>query len=66
MDLILGGFADAGLAALPDADLALYDALLSENDHDLYAWVSGAAPPPGRYAGLVARIAAASGLPRRA
>ena len=66
MDLILGDFADAGLAALGEADLALYDALLSENDHDLYAWVSGAAAVPDRYAGLIARIAVSAGLPRSA
>ncbi|MCU0911790.1 MAG: succinate dehydrogenase assembly factor 2 [Rhodobacteraceae bacterium] len=66
MDLILGGFADADLPALDEADLALYDALLSENDHDLYAWVSGAAAPPDRYRGLIARIAATAGLPRSA
>lgn len=66
MDLILGGFAEAELAALDEAELALYDALLSENDHDLYAWVSGAAAAPDRYSGLVARIARSSGLPRSA
>jgi antitoxin CptB len=66
MDLILGGFADVRLAALGEADLALYEALLSENDHDLYAWVSGAAGVPDRYAGLIARIAASAGLPRSA
>lgn len=57
MDLILGAFADSGLAGLSDADLALYEALLAENDHDLYAWISGAAPAPSRYAALLARIA---------
>jgi antitoxin CptB len=39
------------------ADLALYDSLLSENDHDLYVWIAGQAVAPERYAGLVARIA---------
>lgn len=40
MDLILGGFADEGLAGLSEPDLALYEALLSENDQDLYLWVT--------------------------
>ncbi len=57
MDLILGRFADAHLAQLTEAEVAAYDALLSENDHDLYAWVAGRAAPPEAYAGLVARIA---------
>ncbi len=43
MDLILQDFAQRRLADMSDADLALYDRLLSENDHDLYAWVAGRA-----------------------
>jgi antitoxin CptB len=60
MDLILGAFADARLGGLDEATLALYDALLSENDHDLYQWVSGAAPAPERFAGLIGEITAAA------
>lgn len=66
MDLILGRFADEALAALGEDDLARYDALLSENDHDLYAWVSGAAAPPARYALLIERIAREARRPDRA
>ena len=58
MDLILGAFADTQLAAIAPAELDLYDALLSENDHDLYQWVSGQAETPPRYGALIARIAA--------
>ena len=58
MDLILGAFADTQLAGMALAELDLYDALLSENDHDLYQWVSGQAETPARYAGLIDRIAA--------
>jgi antitoxin CptB len=57
MDLILGGFCDAELGGLPDEDVALYEDLLSENDHDLYAWVTGQSAPPPRFAALVGRIA---------
>ena len=57
MDLILGGWSDRYLASLPDADVALYDALLGENDHDLYQWVSGQAPTPEHYLELITRIA---------
>ncbi|MBT0958625.1 succinate dehydrogenase assembly factor 2 [Alphaproteobacteria bacterium KMM 3653] len=56
MDMILGPFSDKGLRDLSDADVALYDALLEENDHDLYQWVSGQAPTPARFAGLLAII----------
>lgn len=58
MDLILGGFADGALAALPEPEIALYDALLRENDHDLYAWITGRVAPPAQYDALLARIAA--------
>lgn len=56
MDLILGPFADSELVALGAADLELYDALLSENDQDLYPWITGAQIMPDRYAALLARI----------
>ena len=58
MDLILGGFCDAELGGLGEADLDLYEDLLSENDHDLYQWVTGQVAAPERYAALLARIAA--------
>lgn len=62
MDLILGGFADSGLAALDDAALARYSALLEENDHDLYRWFSGQENPPAAYAALIAHIAGSAGF----
>jgi antitoxin CptB len=40
MDLILGPFADAQLSDLPDADLHLFEQLMTENDHDLYQWIT--------------------------
>jgi antitoxin CptB len=46
MDLILGPFADAHLAGMAEADLITYDALLDENDQDLYPWISGQSTPP--------------------
>ena len=59
MDLILTAWADVHLDALSDARLDLFDALLNENDHDLYQWVTGQVPPPGRYGGLIAEISQA-------
>jgi antitoxin CptB len=40
MDLILGGFADAELRRLDREALAAFEALLSENDHDLFRWIA--------------------------
>ena len=58
MDLILTDFATRNLNAMGAEDLALYDALLSENDHDLYQWVSGQTVEPDRYANLMDLIRA--------
>lgn len=58
MDLILGGFADARLAGLAAPALDAYEALLNENDQDLYKWVSRAAPTPAAHRGIVEVIAA--------
>ncbi len=58
MDLILHGFATAQLAGMDGASLALYDDLLEENDHDIYAWINGQMPAPAVYAGLISQIAA--------
>ena len=56
MDIILGRYAGARLAAMDAGALDLFDALLSENDQDLYKWVTGQGTPPGRFAPLVADI----------
>ena len=63
MDLILGRFADDALAGLLPAELDAYEATLSENDQDLYLWVTarmnGAAEAgPDRISGILDRIAA--------
>ncbi|MFV0512464.1 MAG: succinate dehydrogenase assembly factor 2 [Jhaorihella sp.] len=56
MDLILTAFAEARLDGMAPGDLDLYDALLNENDHDLYQWVTGQVPAPGRYGQMVISI----------
>lgn len=58
MDLILDGFAAASLAAMPPPELDAYEAMLSENDQDLYQWITGQRPPPPEHAPLVDRIRA--------
>lgn len=58
MDLILGAFADTELERLAPETLDRYDSLLSENDQDLFAWVTGKTPPPEAFAPLIQRIAA--------
>ncbi|MGL6208412.1 MAG: succinate dehydrogenase assembly factor 2 [Paracoccaceae bacterium] len=68
MDLILGPYADAHLAAMDEAGLAVYDAVLEENDQDLLPWVLGQAEPPAALALLISeigRFARARLIPRK-
>lgn len=46
MDLILGSFADRRMHLLSDAELDAHEAIMAENDHDLYQWISGQADIP--------------------
>ena len=48
MDLILGGFADAEIAALTDAEIDQYERLLEIPDTELLPWITGerAIPKP--------------------
>ncbi len=48
-DFILGRFADKTLPHLTDAEYDLYDALLQENDWDIYGWVTNTIPIPEKY-----------------
>ena len=58
MDLILPPFAAAHLESMDEADLTLYEALLNENDHDLYQWVTGQVAAPDAYVGMIGDIQA--------
>ena len=40
MDLILGHFADGPLSDLSPEELDAYESVLTENDQDLYLWVT--------------------------
>ncbi|WP_245220393.1 MULTISPECIES: succinate dehydrogenase assembly factor 2 [unclassified Ruegeria] len=57
MDIILSAYAGRNLADMDTAGLDVYDALLHENDQDLYQWVTGQVQPPARFANLIADIA---------
>ncbi|MBC8239250.1 MAG: succinate dehydrogenase assembly factor 2 [Alphaproteobacteria bacterium] len=41
LDLVLGQFAERHLPAMSEAEMALYEAILDENEHDIYAWLAG-------------------------
>nr|WP_245999155.1 succinate dehydrogenase assembly factor 2 [Paracoccus methylarcula] len=64
MDLILGPFSDGALAELDDGEFGIYEALLAENDQDLYRWITarlsgqGGEAGPAGFGSLLDRIAA--------
>lgn len=57
MDLILSAYASDRLPQMDADALALYESLLSENDQDLYQWVTGQGTVPSRFAPLIRDIA---------
>ncbi|MGR3636997.1 MAG: succinate dehydrogenase assembly factor 2 [Shimia sp.] len=59
MDIILVRYADDTLESMTEAELDLYDALLHENDQDLYQWVTGQQPAPDRLKRLISAISVA-------
>ncbi|MBW4982951.1 succinate dehydrogenase assembly factor 2 [Mameliella sp. CS4] len=56
MDILLIRFAEARLDALDAADLDAYEALLAENDQDLYQWISGQRPAPETHIRMISEI----------
>ena len=46
MDLIFGQFADNELRGISGADLDEFEAILTEDDNDLFTWISGEKPLP--------------------
>lgn len=64
MDIILDGFAGDRLSDLSDTEIAIYDALLSENDQEIYTWILGTTAPPEKYRALIGEIAKSVGAAR--
>jgi len=53
MDVILGPFADTGMAKLSDERLDQYETLLDEADQDLYMWMSDQQEVPTKFSEIV-------------
>jgi antitoxin CptB len=56
IDLILGSFADKHLHAFTPEQMDCYEALLQENDPDLYDWITGKERPPSAHDNDVMRL----------
>lgn len=52
-DLLIGGFFDAHAARWDDAEVALFETLLEEQDVDIMAWAMGTAEAPEQYRGSI-------------
>ncbi|MGH7036237.1 MAG: succinate dehydrogenase assembly factor 2 [Stellaceae bacterium] len=55
-DLLLGAFAAAHLQVFDAAQLERFEALLAEDDGDLFDWISGRAAPPDEKMSDVLRL----------
>ena len=66
MDLVLGGFADAAIGDLNEAELDQYERLLEIQDADLLSWVTGEMPVPEVHTALLKMIMAARPASRSA
>lgn len=49
MDLIMGKFCDAHIAAMDETDLADFELLIEAPDRDLFAWLTGAEATPVKH-----------------
>jgi len=56
MDLILGSFADQNLDSLTPEELDSLEALMAENDTDLYPWFTGQQPVPTEHSAMLLKI----------
>lgn len=56
MDLLLGRFADAHVDAFGADQLDRFEALLAENDPDIYDWVTGRQESPAARANDVVEL----------
>jgi antitoxin CptB len=54
-DLLVGSFAEQYLAGFSEEELDRYEALLDNDDGDLFDWITGHAPPPPEYDGDILR-----------
>ncbi len=52
-DLLIGSFADRYLATFDEQNLRQFESLLSENDPDIYDWMTGQKPEPPEHRNVV-------------
>ncbi len=60
MDLLIGGYADAHLATMSDADLDEFEQLMEEHDQDLLAFATGQVETPAHLKPMLDKLVAFS------
>ena len=63
-DLLIGGFAKTHLPDMDEQELDQFEALLHQNDRELYAWATDKADAPTNLAGSVLDKLKAFEIPR--
>lgn len=63
-DLLIGGFAKAHLPEMEEDELDQLEALLKQNDRELYAWATNNAEAPANLQGSVLNKLKAFEIPR--
>ncbi|MDP6567762.1 MAG: succinate dehydrogenase assembly factor 2 [Alphaproteobacteria bacterium] len=56
LDLVLGQFAERHLAAMSELEMAQYEAILEEDEQDIYAWLARREPAPERHDNAVMKL----------
>lgn len=64
-DMLIGGFFDAHHAGWDDGELALFAAMLEEQDADILAWAFRAADPPAHFGPMIEALQRLDYLPVR-
>ena len=49
LDLVLGQFSEKYLPTMSENDIDLFEAIINENEHDIYAWLAGREPAPEQH-----------------
>ena len=49
LDLVLGQFGEKYLSTMSENDIDLFEAIINENEHDIYAWLAGREPVPAQH-----------------
>ena len=49
LDLVLGQFGEKYLPTMSEKAIDLFEAIINENEHDIYAWLAGQEPIPTQH-----------------